>query len=920
MKKPASDVLPLDPAVRTGRLPNGFTYYIRHNGEPRHRVVLYLVNKAGAILEDEDQRGLAHFMEHMSFNGTKNFPHNELIDYLQKAGIRFGADINAYTSFDETVYQLPLPADRPDVLHKGLEIMHDWAQFATLDPKEIDRERGVVLEEKRLGKGAGERMQRRFWPVILAGSRYADRVPIGLDTVLNHFQRPAIARFYHDWYRPDLQALVVVGDINADSLERVVRAGFADLKNPAKERARTTYKVPLTGKGRFMVVTDPEMPVTQAELLIKQPGFSLRTKPDYRAMLIRNLFNGMIAGRYAEIARQAAPPFARASAEIQGFMGHTSILDVNVTAKAGELEQGLKAAWREVVRLQRYGFTQTELDRAKTAYLRNMQTALEEKDKTPSEAYVREYQALFLKGDAAPGIVQEYRLTDELLPGITLADLADLFKTYYASASRDMLVLAPDKEKGNLPDQARATGWLRQVEAEQLKPYVDEQSALPLLVQQPVAGRIASREKTAGVLKYTLSNGLKIVIKPTDFKNNELLFDGFASGGSSQATDADYESASAAAVVVAAGGAGNYNQTELSKFLEGKQLRVEPFVGERFQGFRGRLDKNDLETALQLVFAYFTEPRKDSAVFQSIIARSAVSLQNRATDPASVFKDTTSAVLGNYSPRRTGPSLAKLKQIGLDKAFAFYRSCFADAAGFTFVFTGSVDTAAVLPLLEKYLGGLPSAGHIAQARDLGIRTPEGRMEKKVFKGTEPKSTVMLVYSGRLPYSQGNNIRMDALKECLEIRLIERLREEESGVYSPGVFVTMSKYPESAYKFMIQFGCAPEHVDKLVRSAQDEVEKLRTQGPLAQNLEKWRAEDQTTTETQLRTNAFWEAYLVGQLQDGEPLDELDRYAALRDRVSVTDLKEMAGKYLDGHNLIRLVLLPEPAANAKAGAGK
>ena len=906
----AQQALPLDPAVRTGKLANGLTYFIRRNTEPKNRVVLYLVNKVGSVLESEDQRGLAHFMEHMSFNGTTHFPKNDLIDYLQKSGVRFGADINAYTSFDETVYQLPIPSDKPDVLKNGIQIVRDWAQDATLDAIEIDKERGVVLEEKRLGKGAGERMRRVYWPVILNNSRYAERIPIGLDTVLNHFKPETIRRFYHDWYRPDLQAVIVVGDIDVDQMERTIKEKFSDLKNPAGERVRTAYRVPLTGKNHFVAVTDKEMTSTEVEVLIKHKALPLKTDADYRNSLLQELFNEMIGNRYGELSRQSDPPFVKGGAGIGDFMGGLDLYDASMTARPGELEKGVKAMWRETERVKRFGFTQSELDRAKVSYLSAMEAALKEKDKTQSEAYVKEYQQYFLKGEAAPGIEKEYALVQGDLPGVTLTEVDALAGKYVTATDRDILLLAPEKDKAQLPDSATIAGWLHAVETEDLQPYKDEMSAKPFLSIQPVPGTITDEQQDTvlHITRLTLSNGVKVVLKPTDFKNDQILFSSFAPGGTSLYPDADYQSAVSAAGVIAAGGAGNYNVTELGKYLAGKQISVKPYIGERSQGVSGGATPKDLESALQLVYAYYTEPRKDEDVFKSLIGRSEAGLANRGNDPGSVFSDTVSAILGNYNVRRTGPTLEKLHQIDLDKAFRMYKERFSDASGVTFTFVGSFDVATIKPLLEKYLGSLPATHAGEQAKDLGIHIPAGQLTKIVYKGTEPKATVDLVFSGTFDYSPENRVKLDALKEALEIRLIQRLREDESGVYSPGVHVNMGKLPESRYAFIINFGCAPENADKLVTSALDEVGKLRSTGPLQENVDKWRAEDKATRETQLKTNNWWMGYLNGQLENGEDLHQLDGYSPIVDGITPAGLKEAAVKYLSGDNYIRLELLP------------
>jgi zinc protease len=905
--------IPLDAKVRTGKLANGFTYYIRHNEEPKNRVTFYLANKVGAVLEDDDQRGLAHFMEHMSFNGTAHFPKNELINYLQKAGVRFGADINAYTSFDETVYQLPLPSDNPEIVKNGIEIMHDWAHGATLDVAEINKERGVVLEEKRLGKGAGDRMRIKYFPVILNNSRYAHRLPIGTEEVLSNFKPETIKRFYRDWYRPNLQALIVVGDVNVDQMEKIIKTKFADLKNPVKPRARTKYSVPLTGKNQFIAVTDPEMTVTTAEVMIKQPELVLHTVAEYRQSILRGLYNQMLGERYAELQRQAEPPFLSGGAGINSFIGGLDAYTVSVTAKPGELEKGFKAAWRENERAKRFGFTATELSRAKTSYQNQFEAALKEKNKTQSESYVREYLQYFLQGTAAPGIDYEYKLVTKDLAGITLNELNAMAKTAIKPTDRDILLMAPEKDKASLPTETAFNTWIKEVEAENLTAYHDETSTLSLLIKEPVAGKIISESKDAklGITTLTLSNGIKVLLKPTDFRNNEVSFAGFAPGGTSLYPDADYQSASAANIIPGYG-AGNYNTTELNKYLSGKQLGVQTSIGERTQNIDGGAVNSDLEAALQLMYAYVTEPRKDSAMFKGMISRSKASLANRLNDPNSVFQDTMSAVLGNYSIRRTGPSVHKIDQVNLDKAYSVYKERFADVSGFTFVFVGSIDTNTIKPLIEKYMASLPANGKTEQAKDLNINIPPGVIERIVYKGSEPKATVNLIFSGDFDYSFEDKLKMDALKETLQIRMLERLREEESGVYSPSVRMNTVKLPKGRFSTTISFGCAPQNADKLIASALDEINKIKTDGPSQINVDKFKAETQRGIETALKTNGFWLNYLSAQLQNDEKLDQVDNYTKQLNTITPNDVKKMADKYLKGKNYIKLVLLPETAA--------
>ncbi|MCD0489231.1 insulinase family protein [Pedobacter sp. MC2016-14] len=911
--------LPLDPSVRTGKLPNGFTYYIKHNEEPKDRVVLYLANKIGSILETDEQQGLAHFMEHMSFNGTTHFPKNALIDYLQKAGVRFGADINAYTSFDETVYQLPLPTDNPEVLKNGIQIMRDWAQEAALETSEIDKERGVILEEKRLGKGAKERMQTQYWPVILNGSRYANRLPIGTDEVLMSFKPETIRSFYKDWYRPDLQALIVVGDINVDEMEKTIKAKFSDLKNPANEKARTKYDVALTGKNQFIAVTDKEMTSTVAQVIIKSPEAELKTAADYRKAIVESLFNQMLGERYGELAQKPNPAYLQGSANAGEFIGGLNAYTATVVARPGkgELEKGFKAVWRETVRAKKFGFTEAELNRAKTSYQNSMEAGYKERDKAPSEGFVKEYLQYFLKGNAAPGIDVEYKLVQKELPGITLADVNAVGTAYIKNTDRDILVMAPDKDKADLPNEATLLSWIAAVEAEDLKPLTEESNAKPLLAKKPVKGKIVAEKKDAelNITTLTLSNGIKVVLKPTDYKNNEVIFSGFAPGGTSLYADKDYQSAANASGIIASFGIGNYSITELSKFLTGKQLSVKASISERNQSVGGGATPKDLPLALELMYAYFTEPRKDQAQFESIISRSKAGLANRGNDPNSVFQDTAAAVMSNYNIRRTGPTLAKLDQINLDRVYEIYKERFADAGGFTFTFVGSFTVDSIKPLIEQYIASLPSTKNVVKAKDLGIQIPAGKISKTVYKGTEPKATVQLIFSGPFEYNLANNIELQSLKEALEIRLLERLREEEGGVYTPSAQAGSSKFPQPRYTMGISFGCSPANVDKLIASALDEVNTLRTVGPPQVNVDKLKAEERRQRETSVKTNEYWIGYLNGCLQNGDDFSLRKSYDGLLDKVSPASLKAFAQKYLSGKNLITLVLLPE-AGTAKS----
>ena len=910
-KQSSAEVIPLDPAVRTGKLPNGFTYYIRKNIEPKNRVQLYLANKIGSIMENDDQRGLAHFMEHMGFNGTKNFPKNELVNYLQKAGVRFGADLNAYTSFDETVYQLPIPSDDPEVLKNGIQIMRDWAQDATLDPTEIDKERGVVLEEKRLGKGAQQRMQDQYLPMLFNNSRYSDRLPIGTEEVLKNFSTETIKQFYQDWYRPDLQALIVVGDIDVDAMEQTIKAKFSDLKNPANPRPRTQYSISLLNKNQFIAVTDKEFPVSVAQIMIKHPETKLITTNDYKNSILRSLFNSMIGTRFADMSKQADPPFLQAGASISGFLAGLDMYNVFVVAKPGEMERGFKSILTETERVQRFGFTQTELDRAKQSYLTNMESSFKEKDKTPSESLVNEYLRHFLEQEASPGIEYEFKLANTMFGGINLSDVNDLSKKYITDVNRDVIIMGPEKDKASLPDETKIDGWISGTKSSNISAYVDQVSDKPLLSAKLIGSKVTTESKIPelGITEFKLSNGVKVVLKPTDFKNDEISFTAFSAGGSSLYSDADFQSALYATTIIRTGGLGEFNSVQLPKLLSGKKVSVSPYISERFEGMSGSTSPKDIETALQLTYLYFTQPRKDAETFKGLIAQQIGGLANRGNDPNSVFADSVAAILGNYNVRRTGPSIEKINQVSLDRAFEIYKDRFADASDFTFVFVGSFKPEELKPLLEQYLGSLPSANRKETAKDLGIQIPGGSIDKKIYKGQEPKASVRLVFSGDYTWSEKHNNQLNALASVLTIKLIERLREDEGGVYGVGARASYTKFPKGRYTFNISFGCAPENVEKLISSTLDEINKIRVNGALAGDIEKFIAEETRSTETQLKDNGFWLGYLANQLQNEDEPKQVLTYLESLKELNPEALKATVQYRLSPDNFIRMVLLPE-----------
>ena len=908
--------IPPDPDVKVGKLPNGLTYYIRKNAEPKNRAELRLVIRAGSVLETDSQQGLAHFMEHMAFNGTKNFPKNELVNFLQSAGVRFGADLNAYTGFDETVYQLPVPTDSARLFERSFQILEDWAHNATVDPAEVEKERGVVLEERRLGRGAGQRMRDTYFPVLLNNSRYANRLPIGTETVLKSFTPETLRQFYKDWYRPDLMAVIAVGDFNMTEVEATIREKFGRIPTVKSPKPRTEYDVPAHRDTKVIIVTDPEQPNTVVQVIYKRPEIKERTLNDLRESIKRGLFNAMLGNRIQELTQQANPPFLGGYSSYGDFLGNLDAFTSIAVAKEGNVERAIRAVLDENARVKQFGFTPTELARAKQEFYTGVEQSYSERDKTRSANFVNEYVQNFTDQDPYTSIDFYFDFLKKQQVGITLAEVNALVDQFIRNENRAVIVMAPEKEKDKLPTVEQVIGYVDSA-GKGLTAYEDKTLDAPLVPTPPTPSPVANaREiKAIGVTEWTLRNGVRVVLKPTNFKNDQILFSGSSFGGTSLYDLNDFRSAQFSSTLAAMGGTGAYNQIQLGKFLSGKQVSVYPYVSELSEGVNGSAAPKDLETALQLLYSYFTQPRKDADVVAGFLSNQRSALQNQINTPTPqrVFQDTVAVTLGSNNPRRQPLQPADLDKIDVDRALSIYKERFANAGDFTFYFVGNFTEAMLKPLVEKYLGGLPSTSRSATDKketfvDLGIRAPTGQVSKTVYRGVDPKASVQLVYSGDMAWSPEITTQIDALAEVLEIKLIEKLREEESGVYGVSASGSYGKYPVPRYTFRIGFGCAPENVEKLIARTQELINDLKQKGALPGDIAKFNAETSRETELQLKDNQFWLGYLQSQYFNGDDPTEVLREAELLKKVTVESTKEAANSYF-GSNYIRLVLMPE-----------
>lgn len=906
-----SNPIPLDPAVKVGKLPNGLTYYIRKNVEPKNRAELRLVIRAGSVLETDNQQGLAHFMEHMEFNGTKNFPKNELVNFLQSAGVRFGADLNAYTGFDETVYQLPVPTDSANVFSKAFQILEDWAHNATIDPTEVDKERGVILEERRLGRGAGQRMRDKYFPLLLNNSQYSKRLPIGTEQVLTTFKPEVLRQYYKDWYRPDLMAVIAVGDFDIKQVEGIIREKFGRIPAVKNPKPRTEYDIPAHKDTKVVIVTDPEQPNTVVQIIYKRPEIKEKTLNDLRESIKRGLFNTMLGNRIQELTQRADPPFLGGYSNYSDFLGNLDAFTSIAVAKEGNVEKAIRAVLDENARVKQFGFTPTELARAKQEFLTNVEQAYSERNKTRSVNFVNEYVQNFTDKAPYTSIEFYYDFLKKEQDGIKLAEVNALVDQFIHNDNRAVIVMAPEKDKAKLPTEAQILSYVDDA-GKGLTAYEDKTIDSPLLATQPTGSPVVNEKKISdiGVTEWTLKNGVRVILKPTDFKNDQVLFSASSFGGTSLYDLKDFQSARFSSTLTAMGGTGAYNQIQLGKFLSGKQVSVFPYVGELSEGINGSAAPKDLETALQLLYSYFTQPRKDADVVKGFLSNQRSALQNRINTPTpqGVFQDTVTVTLGNNNLRRQPLKPEDLDKIDLDRALQIYQERFANAGDFTFYFVGNFKEDQLKPLVEKYLGGLPATDKPEKFKDLGIRAPKGEVNKTVYKGLDPKASVQLVYTGDITWSPETATQLDALAEVLEIKLIEKLREEESGVYGVGANAAYAKYPVPRYTFRINFGCAPENVEKLIAKTQELINDLKQKGALPADIAKFKAETRRETEVQLKDNQFWLGYLQNQYYNGDAPDEVLHESEQLNKVTVESTKAAANQYF-GSNYIRLVLMPE-----------
>jgi len=915
--------LPVDPAVRIGQLDNGLTYYIRHNEKPENRVEMYIAQKVGSILEEPRQRGLAHFLEHMAFNGTKNFPTQKdaegVVDWCEKHGIKFGTDLNAYTSVDETVYNINnIPTTNPAIVDSCLLILHDWSNFVLLEDEEIDKERGVIREEWRSRDSGMMRLYTEAQSVLYPGDKYADCMPIGNIDVVNNFPYKDLRDYYDKWYRPDLQGIIIVGDIDVDEMEGKIKTMFADIPKPVNPAERVYYPVADNDEPIVYIGSDPEITNPTIMLFFKTDPFPEEMKNNMTYLITQSMINlstSMLNSRFNELRQSANPPFIAASSYYDDFfLAKTKeALTVQATSKGDGVRETLEAILREVMRVKKFGFTASEYERARANFMQYLESAYNEREKTENVSYVADYQDNFLNNEPIPGIEYEYQLMQQLAPSVPVEAINQLVMSdegLISKNNRAIFIAIPETSKDSCPTKEEVLAMLKNMDNLEVTAYEDKVSDEPLMTEEPAGGSIVSEQANAiyGTTKLVLSNGVEVYLKPTDFKADEILMTGTSIGGSGLYPDKDILDINVINSVGPLGGLGNFSQVDLQKVLAGKKVSVSTNVGARTENISGSSSPKDFETMLQLTYLRFTASRMDADAFASYKTRTKSQLESAKANPLNSLNDSLQILLYGHHPRVFIMQPEHVDQINYDKVMQMYTDRFSDAGDFRFFFVGNIDMATAKPLIAKYLGGLPSKGRKEAERDTGMRWRKGNIVNEYAKPLQtPMATIFMGYTGNVAYTLRNNILMSVLYQALDMDFTEQVREQEGGTYGVTCMGQLVNHPEEQEILQIVYQTDPTKRVQLNALVDKIVAEMAQNGPSESHLQKVKEYMQKQYTDNQKENSYWMGNLDEYFDSG--LDMTQGFLDIVNSLTVKDVQQFANDLIKQGNKATLILTAE-----------
>ena len=901
--------IPLDPAVKVGVLPNGLTYYIRHNEWPEKRVDFYIAQKVGSIQEEDNQRGLAHFLEHMCFNGTTHFPGDALKQYLERIGVKFGENLNAYTSFDETVYNINnVNVETAGAIDSCLLILHDWSHDLLLEDKEIDKERGVINEEWRLRRSAMMRMQEAAFKDLFVGSRYADRMPIGTMDIVMNFPYDDLRSYYRRWYRPDLQGLVIVGDVNPDEIEQKIKEIFADIAPaPTDAAKREVIPVPDNDEPLISIQKDKEQTAAYALLMFKHdatPREMKNTMPYLFQEYLLGAVSGMFDERLSELSQKPDCPFMQAGIGFGEYLVAKSKESViaQIVMKEGQYLQGIAAVYRELLRAKRGGFTEAEYERYKQEYISRLDARYEARDKVQNTSYVNNYVRYFLDNEPTPGVEWEHQNMKTIIPMLPLDAINQAFPMLITDKNRAIALFMPEKEDLQYPTKEEILKTLADVDAEEIEVFKEEINTDPLVPKLKSKAKVKSiTDDVFGSKLITLSNGIKVRVKQTDYSPNQISMKATSWGGSSLYPNEEFY-CSSNADMVSLGGWGTFTATQLSKKLSGIQVSVNPSVSDRVESLGGGCVKKDFETLLQLTYLCFTAPHRDDEAFQSTMARLQDALKNQDLNPQTALSDSIASVLYSNNIRAKRMRTEDLGKISYDRILDIYKERFANAADFDFYFVGDLNADSVAPLLAKYLGALPVSKKMEQAKVIDRRLTKGERTCIFEKEQDtPSATVNFVYHAPLKDNLRNDILVDMLEQSMSMLYTETVREDEGGAYGVPVSASLSDYPEEIATIRIKLPTAPDKLERMMEVVYNGIEKVCSEGPSDDYLQKIKEYLIRSHAENLKKNGYWMNQMINLTRFH--VDYVTGYDEMVQSITTSDLKELAQKiFKSGNRLV------------------
>ncbi len=912
--------IPMDAAVRKGVLPNGLTYYLRHNEWPEKRAFFYIAQKVGSVQEEDDQRGLAHFLEHMCFNGTKHFPGDGLKQYLERIGVKFGENLNAYTSFDETVYNINnVNVETAGAIDSCLLILHDWSHDLLLADKEIDKERGVINEEWRMRRSAMMRMQENAFRTLYEGTRYAERMPIGTMEVVMNFPYEDLRSYYRRWYRPDLQGIVIVGDVDVNQIEQKIKDMFADIQPAAADAPKREYlPVPDNEKPLITVQKDKEQPAAYAMMMFKTNAVPREMKSNMQYLMVnfvQNAISGMLNERLAEIGQKEDAPFAQASVDIDDYLVAKTkdAVSAVVVLKDGKYMEGMSAVYRELLRAQRGGFTPSEYARFQQEYLSRIDAAYEARHKVENSSFVNDYVRHFLDNEPAPGIEWLQQMMKQVVPMIPLEAVNQTI-AMLPKNNRAIALFLPEKESVTYPTEQQIMDAMAAVDAENIEAFVEEVNTDPLVPELTSNVTVKKiQDDVYGAKLITLSNGIRVHILQTNYSPNKISMKAASWGGTSLYSNTDYLCADNASLV-SLGGWGTFTATELAKKLAGIQASVNPVIGDRTEGLEGSCVKKDFETMLQLMYLCFTAPHRDDEAYKSTMERLRNSLKNADLNPQTTLQDSIASVIYNNNIRAVRVRTEDLEKFDYDRILEIYRERFANAGDFEFYFVGDLNADSVAPMLAKYLGALPTAGKAEKYKKIDQRITKGERTCIFDKEQDtPNSITLFMYHGAVKDNMRNSIMMDMLEQSMSMLYTETVREDEGGAYGVPVGGSLRDYPEEVGIMQIQLPTSPDKLERMMQVVYDGVEKICAEGPSEDYLKKIQEYMVRSHAENLKDNAYWMNALY--MKTRYKYEMVENYEQVVQSITTEDLKKLARKVFQSGNRLTVGMKTPASQTAK-----